>query len=319
MTTLLTPDILWVVDGATREIVAQRLPDGTDQPLSADAVTGSGQAVTTAEFDALVLASGLTTGTTYYLTDGPAMWFATGAATYVGVQFEQSGVTYVGDEAIPTPTDVDLPAGTWATRPTSDPDAAGVVCYRRMTDIGTVPGGTVMTWLCGTSTEWHVTAPVDVFNDFTTTTGAQNTTEQALNPKDIPAGLLKAAGEFEIILVGGKTGTTDAVTSVLARLGAAGTTADTLLNGVLSSAVGAGDLARTAKHRYRYYDATNIAATDSQQGNTGYYGSTSSTAAAFPTYAVTCANALKLSCNVKLATAATDSPQCFRICLRLHP
>lgn len=282
-------------------------------------LAAGGTVTTTAtEFAALVAANGLTPGITYWLPLVPAMWFATGSATYVGVGFVSGGVTYFGDEALASTTEVDLAAGTWATRPLTG-FTSGTLYFRRMTDIGTSPGGAVMSWLGGTSTEWRVTTVTDVFNDFTTTTGAQNTSEQALNPKDLPAGILNACGEFEVILVGGKTGTTDAVDSIKARLGTAGTTADTLLNGVLSSAVSAADRARTAKHRYRVTSSTTIAATDSQQGNTGYYGSTTSTADAFTSYAVTAANALKLSCNVKLATAVTDSPQCRRICLRLFP
>lgn len=259
MTTLLTPDILWVVDGATREIVAQRLPDGTDQPLSADAVTGSGQAVTTAEFDALVLASGLTIGTTYYLTDGPAMWFATGAATYVGVQFEQSGVTYVGDEAIPTPTDVDLPAGTWATRPTSDPDAAGVVCYRRMTDIGTAPGGTVMVWLCGTSTEWSLTGPLHM-----RLRGAGTTSTSPQYPTNtrylFPAGFFSAIGRFDVRLKFDQSDETSTLTSWRLKLGSAGTATDATICAPTGSPLAAGDNQRGYPMSFNIESTTTVRA-----------------------------------------------------------
>lgn len=298
---------------ASGAIAGVRLPSGAVFP-----VAGGGAGVSSAQFAVLAAASGLTPGSVYYLSDLPAMWLAITTNTYVGVAFVKDGIEYIGDQARAPETEKDLGAGTWATRQLTG-FTAGVQYYRRMTDIGTVPGGCVMTWFGGTSTEWRVQGPVDVFNDYTTVTGEKNTTEQALNPKDLPAGILNACGEFEIILVAGKNGTTDGVDSIKARLGADGTTADTVLNGVASTAVAAGDRCRSTKFRYRVKDASNIQATDSQLSNTGYYGSATSSGAAFPSYAVVAANALKLSCNVKLGTAGTDSPQCLRTCLRLLP
>jgi len=109
--------------------------------------------VTAAQFSALVADGTLIKDAQYYVTDGPARWVATGGSTYDGISFLQGGILYVGDQAYDATTEVDLPAGTLASAPTTGFDA-GIVYYRRMTDVGTVPGGTVQRWLGGTSTAW---------------------------------------------------------------------------------------------------------------------------------------------------------------------
>lgn len=119
--------------------------------LAAPATSGGTVTTTAAEFSTLVGANGLTTGVTYWIPLSPAMWFATGAATYIGVGFVSGGVTYFGDEALAAATEVDLGAGTFASRPTTGFDS-GVMYYRRMTDLGNC--SPIMTWLGGTSTAW---------------------------------------------------------------------------------------------------------------------------------------------------------------------
>lgn len=114
---------------------------------------GGVTAIPAADFAALVAANGLTAGTEYYVSDMPARWVATDGNSYDGIAFVHDGTTYFGDEAVAAQTEIDLAAGTWATRPTSGFES-GTVYYRRMTDIGAGPGGTLMTWLGGTSTEW---------------------------------------------------------------------------------------------------------------------------------------------------------------------
>lgn len=109
--------------------------------------------LTDAEFQVLVAGNGLVAGAEYYVSDLPARWVATDGNSYDGIAFVQNGVTYFGDEATAAQTEIDLAAGTWASRPTSGFDT-GTVYYRRMTDIGSTPGGTLMAWLGGTSTEW---------------------------------------------------------------------------------------------------------------------------------------------------------------------
>lgn len=110
--------------------------------------------LTVAQFAALEAADGLTADLEYFCYDGPARWKATGPDTKDAVVFVHDGVTYEGDQALAARTEVDLAAGTWATRPLTG-FTADISYFRRMTDKGTLPGGRVMVWHGGVSTEWE--------------------------------------------------------------------------------------------------------------------------------------------------------------------
>lgn len=219
MSTRVAPDVAWVVDADTGVVSGQRLASGEVAPLA-----GGGVTVTSAAFDALVAGSALVSGTHYYVSDLPARWVATGTNTYDGVGFTQGGVTYFGDEAVATQTEVDLAAGTWASRPTSGFDS-GTVYYRRMTDIGTAPGGTVMSWLGGTSTEWHLTAPIRL-----RLRGAGAVTTSAQYPTNtrhtLPAGLMAACSRFDVQLKVAQSDETSTLDSWRLKLGSTGTATD---------------------------------------------------------------------------------------------
>ena len=278
----------------------------------------SGEVVTDAEFQALVVGNALVEGTTYYVSDLPAMWLATGSATYNGIQFEEDGTIYIGDQEISSQTEIDLAAGTWATRPTTG-FTTGTMYYRRMTDIGTDAGGAcVMSWLGGTSTEWHVTQPIWAIYKPTLTSGTQNTSAQALCTTAIPAGLLSACSTFDIFYTVAKTGTTDAMTQGLPLMGETGTTADTVLRGLATGALASGDRGRSVQHSYRVYDATHIRLLGSSNTSGSWLGTTN-TAAVQTEYTLTAANAMYLSLGVTMATAAADTPQCAFLGLRLNP
>lgn len=219
--------------------------------------TGSSYlALTSAAFDALVAASGLIEGTTYYIDELPAMWLGTGAATYIGISFVSGGIIYFGDEAAAAQTEVDLAAGTWATRPTSGFDS-GVMYFRRMTDIGTTPGGTVMSWLGGTSTEWSLMAPLRLRlrGAGTTTTSAQYPTNTR---HTLPAGLMAACSRFDVNLKVYQSGETSTLDSWRIKLGSTGTATDATIFAPTGQPLNLTDNQRSYNLSFNIDSATSI-------------------------------------------------------------
>ena len=201
-------------------------PDGVPTQAGPYATTSGGGTVrlTVAAFAALEAADGLTADVEYYCYDGPARWMATGANTKDALIFVQDGITYEGDQALAEQTEIDLEAGTWATRPTTF-DVAGVVYYRRMTDIGTAPGGTVMSWFSGTSTEWGLIAPLRL-----RLRGAGTVTTSAQYPTNtrhaLPAGFLAGCSRFDVQLKVAQSDETSTLDSWRLKLGSTGTATD---------------------------------------------------------------------------------------------
>lgn len=283
----------------------------------AGASSGTGSsylALSSAAFDALVAASGLVEGTTYYIDELPAMWLGTGASTYVGISFVSGGIIYYGDEASAAQTEVDLAAGTWATRPTSGFDT-GIQYYRRMTNVGSQPGGCVMSWLGGTSTEWRVTAPTWVALSISSVAGVAQTALQVINPLALQAGILKAGSFFDLRFAPSKTGTAATLTPT-PYLGPNGTTADTALRagGTVTSG---GGLNKGFWQTYKVSSDSEIQLLGANLGNGNWTGAESSTAT-FTPYAVDVTAALNISLGVS-QTSAADTPACAFLGILLHP
>lgn len=280
-------------------------------------VAGAGVVTTSAAYDALVAAEALVPGTSYFIPELPAMWGAWSTSEVFGMAFTDpaTGNSYVGDALVGTQSEVDIPAGTFATRPTSDPDVAGRVCYRRMTDVGVQPGGTVMSWLCGTSTEWRVTTPTWVVLSMSLVAGAAQTALQVINPSAaLPAGLLKACSFFDIRDTPSKTSNSDTMTPT-PYLGPNGTTADTALNP--HGTVTTSGQNKGFEQSYKVVDNSTIALLGGNVGN-GSWGGNEGSAAALPTYAVDVTAALKLSLGCTMS-GTTSTPGCAFLGLRLNP
>lgn len=217
---------------------------------------GGVTAILAADFAALVAANGLTAGTEYYVSDMPARWVATDGNSYDGIGFTQGGLTYFGDEAVAAQTEVDLAAGTWATRPVTGFDA-GIMYFRRMTDIGTAPGGAVMAWLGGTSTEWHLIAPLRLrlrgVGSVTTSAQYPTSTRHAL-----PAGLLAGCARFDVQLKVAQSDETSTLDSWRLKLGSTGTATDATILAPSAASLAAGDNQRSHNLSFNIDSATSI-------------------------------------------------------------
>lgn len=276
----------------------------------AGASSGTGSAylaLTSAAFDALVAANGLVEGTTYYIDELPAMWLGTGAATYVGISFVSGGIIYYGDEASAAQTEVDLAAGTWASRPTSGFDA-GTLYYRRMTDIGTAPGGTVMTWLGGTSTEWHLSAPLRLRlrGDGAVTTSAQYPTNTR---HTLPAGLMAACARFDVQLKFAQSGETSTLDSWRVKLGSTGTATDATIFAPTGQPLNTTENQRSYNLSFNIDSATSIKMDgQSAAANVGWVinvGGTAEDAAVSLTGSDDTGDALYLGVDYTMATSNT--------------
>lgn len=229
---------------------------------------GAGEVMLDADYQALVATSGLTAGKTYYISDVPAMWLATDGNSVVGVAFVYGGTEYIGDEARAAQTEIDLEAGTWASRPLTG-FTTGTLYYRRMTDVGTLSGGTVMSWLGGTSTEWHLVAPLRM-----RATGAGTTTTSAQYPTNtrftLPAGLLQTCSAFEVQLKVNQTDETSVLATWRLKLGSVGDATDATIaapNG--TSQLGAGDNVRAYALTFHIASTTSFLI-DSNSNSTSF-------------------------------------------------
>lgn len=225
---------------------------GTD----GSSVGGGYESLTQAAFDILVAANSLSVGTQYYLTDVPARYVAKTTSTYDGVGFV-SGTTYIfGATAFATQTEIDLAAGTWATRPVSGFDA-DVMYFRRMTDIGNMPGGTVMSWLGGTSTAWALTAPLRL-----RLKGAGTTTTSPQYPTNtrhaFPAAFLAGCSRFDVNLKFEQSDETSTLTSWRIKLGTAGTASDATILAPTGTPMAAGDNQRGYPTSFNIETASTI-------------------------------------------------------------
>lgn len=235
-------------------------PNATPTQAGPYATTSGGGTVrlTVAAFAALEAADGLTADVEYYCYDGPARWMATGVNTKDAIVFVQDGITYEGDQALAEQTEIDLEAGTWATRPTTF-DVAGVVYYRRMTDIGTAPGGTVMSWFSGTSTEWGLVAPLRL-----RLRGAGTTTTSAQYPTNtrhaLPAGLLAGCSRFDAALKFDQSDEASTLTSWRLKMGSTGTATDATIAAPTGTPMSAGDNQRAYPMSFNIESATSIRA-----------------------------------------------------------
>lgn len=228
--------------------------------------------LTDAEFQALVAGNGLVAGAEYYVSDLPARWVATNGNSYDGIAFVQSGVTYFGDEATAAQTEIDLAAGTFASRPTSGFDS-GVMYYRRMTDLGNC----TMYWLGGTSAYW---APIggeqkvysllaDTYNVTADGTERINTNCQFA----FPANLFSSDGlGFKLRFAAYKSAAAESPI-VAIKFGAAGTIADTVMAGSWTMATTTRQLAqelsakRASSTTLQAQGAGSITATGHRFGN----------------------------------------------------
>lgn len=264
--------------------------------------------LTSAAFDALVGASGLTVDAEYYITDGPDRRVATSTSTYDSISFVQDGVTYIGGQAVEDQTEKDLTAGTWASRPLTGFDT-GIVYYRRMTDIGTTPGGTVMTWLGGTSTEWHLTAPLRM-----RLRGAGSVTTSAQYPTNtrhpLAAGLMAACARFDVHLKVAQSDETSTLDSWRIKLGSTGTATDaTILTPTGTPLLSAGDNQRAWNTSFNIDSSTSIKMDGlSSSANVGWNtaaGSGVETAAVALTGSDDTGDALYLGLDYTMATCNT--------------
>lgn len=230
----------------------------TGTPTAIGAVVPSVVALTTAEFNALVGASGLTEGVQYYVYDGPARWIAKGPNTYDGIGFDQDGTIYFGNDAFAAQTEIDLAAGTWATRPLTG-FTAGVAYFRRMTDIGDKPGGTTMCWLGGTSTAWSLVAPLRL-----RLRGAGSTGTSAQYPTNtrhaLPEALMAACSRFDAHLKFDQSDETTTLASWRLKLGSAGTSADATICAPTGTPMAAGDNQRAYPMSFNIESTTTIRA-----------------------------------------------------------
>lgn len=237
--------------------------------------SGSGvgyTALTDAEFTALVGANSLSVGTQYYVTDVPARWVAKTTNTYDGIGFLSGGVYIFGSTAFDTQTEIDLAAGTFATRPVSGFDS-GVMYYRRMTDLGNC----TMWWLGGTSTYW---APLggeqkvysllaDSYNTTADGTERVNTNCQFT----FPANLFASDGlGFKLRFSSYKSAAAESPTITI-RFGSAGTIADTAMSGTWTMATTTRQMAqelsakRASSTTLQAQGAGSITATGHRFGN----------------------------------------------------
>lgn len=225
-------------------------------PVPAGVVSGAGVVTTSAAFDALVAGSTLVPGTTYWIPELPAMWLASTVSVPVAMSFQYGGNSYVGDERVATQTEVDLEAGTWASRPLTD-FTTGITYYRRMTDIGTAPGGAVMAWLGGTSTEWHLIAPLRLrlrgVGSVTTSAQYPTSTRHAL-----PAGLLAGCARFDVQLKVAQSDETSTLDSWRLKLGSTGTATDATILAPSAASLAAGDNQRSHNLSFNIDSATSI-------------------------------------------------------------
>lgn len=275
---------------------------------------GSGTVVcSAATFDALVAAGGLLSGTSYYIDSPPAYWLATGPSSTNGLGFVKGTTTYFGDQVVTATTEEDMPAGTFESRPLFGL-AAGKRFYRRMTNVGQRPGGSLMTFDGGLSTEWCVEMPTWVALSMSLVTGAVQTALQVVNPRDLPAGILRACSFFDIRVAPSKSGLPDILTPT-PYLGPNGTTADTPLKQL--GTVTASGLNKGFEQSYKVVDAATIALLGANVGN-GSWGGNEGSAAVLPTYAVDVTAALKVSLGISMS-AANSTPGCAFIGLRLNP
>lgn len=217
--------------------------------------------LTSAAFDALVGDDALTVDAEYFITDGPDRRVATTTSAYDQLSFVQAGVLYIGGQAVEEQTEVDLAAGTWATRPLTG-FTSGVMYYRRMTDIGNARG-TVMWWLGGTSTVWSLMYPLRQ-----RLSGAGSVTTSAQYPTNtrfaLPAGLMAGCSGFDISLKFDQSDESSTVGVWGIYLGTAGTATDARIGGMgTGTAMSAGDNQKAWRVGYYLASASSVLADSS--------------------------------------------------------
>lgn len=215
-----------------------------------------------------------------------------------------------------------VPTGTLAQR-----DASGLVSTPRAryttTDTAWVNGATnpMGTEWVSDGTQWRPRMPQTILLDTVVVTGAQQSAEQVLKSYTLPAGLLHLQ-RFLVEVAVGKTGLTDVLQQFIARLGLAGTTADTQLAATATALLSAGTRSAGFAVQFEATDATTVVRRGTNGGmNLGSFDGASSATAmdTLVTVSNLQTNALKLSLTSSMVTALADRPQVGDIRITLLP
>jgi len=168
-------------------------------------------------------------------------------------------------------------------------------------------------------TYWSVVSPTSVVLDTTMQTGAADGTHQVVKSSLLPVGLLRAGRKIIIKGALGKNGATDASTTVQARIGTAGTTADSAL--LSFPAMSAAQRSTWAGTEWKLASATSFQSIGPPNNNWWSASGGASTIVG-QAWSVAIANVdttpLYISLSAQLA-GSTNAPQAFHLEIELVP